>query len=149
MREDVTHSFYQGDRSHCTRSTVRPSGSEDARKPGKYSWTKSLVMTSRAGDDPAERPAGQGLAAGGPNAAAHQTTDPLFVDTNHNKLGRVCSCGSWPAARERRKYYKVDQGINQLRKLGLSFYNKHEEAHLRARAFGSTEAARGSCRTGS
>lgn len=144
VREDVTHSFYEGTGAlHPFEGETIPVDPEEGRKQGKYSWAKSpRYDVPKLGHIPLEAgPLARRMAAGGPNAAAHQDDDPLFVDM-YNKIGPSVMVRQLARMHEAPKYYKwVMDWLSRL-DLKESFYTKPTE-HAEGRGFGATEAARG------
>ncbi len=62
VREDVTHSFYEGSRPlHPFEGETIPIDPEKAKKQGKYSWAKSPALRDRR-----DRPPAAGDRAAGP-----------------------------------------------------------------------------------
>ncbi|PJE24384.1 MAG: cytochrome-c3 hydrogenase, partial [Mycobacterium sp.] len=144
VREDVTHSFYEGSRPlHPFEGETIPIDPEQGRKQGKYSWAKSpRYAVGDLGNIPLEAgPLARRMAAGGPNAAAHQDNDPLFVDM-YNKIGPSVMVRQLARMHEAPKYYKWTRGWLDQLNLKESFYTKPIE-HAEGMGFGSTEAARG------
>lgn len=145
VREDVTHSFYEGSRPlHPFEGETIPIDPEKAKKQGKYSWAKSpRYEIPGLGHLPLETgPLARRMAAAGPNAAPHQDNDPLFLDIL-NKIGPSVLTRQLARLHEAPKYFKwVRTWLDQL-DLKESFYSKPTE-YAEGKGFGSTEAARGS-----
>ncbi|MGH3794539.1 MAG: nickel-dependent hydrogenase large subunit [Pseudonocardiaceae bacterium] len=145
VREDVTHSFYRGSKAlHPFEGETKPIDPEVGRPQGKYSWAKSpRYDIPGLGCIPLEAgPLARRIAAGAPDAAAHQDYDPLFVDMV-DKIGPSVMVRQLARMHEAPKYYKWARGWLDQLDLHESFYTKPIE-HLSGRGFGSTEAARGS-----
>lgn len=144
VREDVSHSFYEGSQPlHPFDGETIPIDPEAGKKQGKYSWAKSpRYAVGDLGTIPLEAgPLARRMAAGGPNAAPHQDNDPLFVDIL-NKIGPSVLTRQLARMHEGPKYYKwVKTWLDQL-DLKESFYSKPTE-YAEGKGFGSTEAARG------
>lgn len=145
VSEDVTHSFYRGDRPlHPWDGETNPIDPAEGRKQGKYSWAKSpRYDVPGMGHLPLEvGPLARRVAAGAPGAAAHQDDDGLFIDMI-NKLGPSVFVRQMARMHEGPKYYKWV--MDWLSKVDLhgSFYDKPTEP-ASGKGFGGTEAARGS-----
>ncbi|MCB1287144.1 MAG: nickel-dependent hydrogenase large subunit, partial [Mycobacterium sp.] len=144
VREDVTHSFYEGSRPlHPFEGETIPIDPEKAKKQGKYSWAKSpRYELEGLGNLPLETgPLARRMAAAGPDAAPHQDNDPLFLDI-YNKVGPSVLVRQLARLHEAPKYFKwVRSWLDQL-DLKESFYSKPTE-YASGRGFGATEAARG------
>jgi Ni,Fe-hydrogenase I large subunit len=145
VREDVTHSFYEGSRPlHPFDGETIPIDPEKGKGQGKYSWAKSpRYELDGFGNLPLETgPLARRMAAAGPNAAPHQDNDPLFLDI-YNKIGPSVLTRQLARLHEAPKYYKwVRSWLDQI-DLKESFYTKPTE-HASGKGFGATEAARGS-----
>jgi Ni,Fe-hydrogenase I large subunit len=145
VREDVTHSFYEGTRAlHPFEGETIPVDPEAGKKQGKYSWAKSpRYELEGLGNLPLETgPLARRMAAAGPNAAVHQDNDPLFLDI-YNKIGPSVLTRQLARLHEAPKYFKwVRDWLDQL-DLKESFYSKPTE-YAEGKGFGATEAARGS-----
>ena len=145
VREDTSHSFYEDGRAlHPFEGETMPIDPEQGRKQGKYSWAKSpRYAVGDLGTIPLEAgPLARRIAAGAPNAAAHQDYDPLFVDIM-GKLGPSVMVRQLARMHEAPKYFKwVRSWIDQIN-LKESFHSKPVE-HAEGKGFGATEAARGS-----
>jgi Ni,Fe-hydrogenase I large subunit len=144
VREDVTHSFYEGTGSlHPFEGETKPIDPEDGRKQGKYSWAKSpRYDVPGMGHVPLEAgPLARRIAAGGPGAAPHQDDDPLFVDLI-NTIGPSVMVRQLARMHEAPKYYKWARAWLDQIDLHESFYTKPTE-YAEGRGFGATEAARG------
>ena len=144
VSEDVTHSFYTGDRPlHPWDGETNPIDPLRGRDQGKYSWAKSpRYDVPDLGRVPLEAgPLARRVAAGGPNAAAHQDDDPLFVDML-DKLGPSVFVRQMARMHEAPKYFSwVMKWLSEIDLHG-SFHTKPTE-HPSGKGFGSTEAARG------
>lgn len=144
IREDVTHSFYEGDRPlHPFEGETRPIDPEAGRAQGKYSWAKSpRYDVPGMGYIPLETgPLARRIAAGAPGAEPYQDQDPLFVDILAKK-GPSVLVRQLARVHEAPKYYQwVRNWLDQI-DLHEPFYTKPVE-HASGRGFGSTEAARG------
>ncbi|MBX6387630.1 MAG: nickel-dependent hydrogenase large subunit [Frankia sp.] len=145
VREDVTHSFYQGSRAlHPFEGETLPIDPEVGRGQGKYSWAKSpRYDVPGKGYIPLETgPLARRIAAAGPGAAPHQDDDPLFkniLDT----IGPSVMVRQLARMHEAPKYYTwVRRWLDEI-DLSEPFYAKPVE-YAEGRGFGSTEAARGS-----
>jgi hydrogenase large subunit len=145
VREDVTHSFYEGTQArHPFEGETKPLDPETARSQGKYSFAKSpRYDVPGVGFIPLEAgPLARRVAAGAPDAAAHQDYDPLFLDVLAQK-GPSVFTRQLARMHEAPKYFKwVREWLDQIDLHG-SFYTKPVE-HADGRGFGATEAARGS-----
>ncbi len=144
VTEDVTHSFYRGSHPlHPWEGETIPVDPKDGREQGKYSWAKSpRYDVPDLGRIPLEAgPLARRVAAGGPNAAAHQDDDPLFVDMIRT-LGPSVFVRQMARMHEAPKY--LTWALEWLTQIDLteSFYTKPTE-HASGKGFGSTEAARG------
>jgi hydrogenase large subunit len=144
VSEDVTHSFYQGDRPlHPWEGETKPIDPAVGRELGKYSWAKSpRYDVPVLGQVPLEvGPLARRIAAAAPGAEAHQDNDPLFLDILQKK-GPSIFVRQMARMHEGPKYFKwVMDWISQLDLQG-SFYTKPQEL-VSGKGFGSTEAARG------
>lgn len=144
VAEDVTHSFFQGDRPlHPWEGQTIPIDPSVARKSGKYSWAKSpRYDVPGMGRIPLEAgPLSRRMAAGAPGAGPHQDDDGLFVDIV-NKIGPSVFVRQLARLHEAPKYYKwVMDWLNRV-DLHDSFYTKPAEP-TSGKGFGGTEAARG------
>lgn len=145
VREDVTHSFYEGSQPlHPFDGETIPIDPDAGRKQGKYSWAKSprYDIGGGLGNVPLEAgPLARRMAAGGPNAAAHQDDDPLFPNLMRS-IGPSVFVRQMARMHEAPKYYKwARQWLDDI-DLKESFYTKPTE-HAEGRGFGATEAARG------
>ena len=88
------------------------------------------------------------MAAGGPNAAAHQDDDPLFVDML-NKIGPSVFVRQMARMHEAPKYYKwVTQWLDELDLHG-DVLHQADRARRRARASAPPRPPAARCRTGS
>src|SRR5690606_33153848 len=108
IREDVTHSFYEGDRPlHPFEGETRPIDPERGRAQGKYSWAKApRYDVPGMGYIPLETgPLARRIAAGAPNAEPHQDQDPLFVDIL-DKIGPSVLVRQLARVHEAPKYYQ-------------------------------------------
>jgi Ni,Fe-hydrogenase I large subunit len=145
VSEDVSHSFYEGDRPlHPWEGETRPVDPAVGRPQGKYSWAKSpRYNVPGLGHVPLEAgPLARRVAAAAPGAAPHQDDDPLFLDMIR-ALGPSVFVRQMARMHEATKYYTWV--MDWLSKLDLkeSFHCKPVEP-LSGKGFGSTEAARGS-----
>lgn len=144
VREDVTHSFYEGDRPlHPFEGETKPLDPEVGRKQGKYSFAKSpRYDVPGVGYIPLEvGPLARRIAAAGPNAGPHQDDDPLFLDAL-NQIGPSVMVRQLARMHEAPKYFKwVRTWLDEI-DLHEGFYDKPAE-HAEGKGFGSTEAARG------
>jgi uptake hydrogenase large subunit len=145
VAEDVTHSFYQGTKMlHPFDGETIPLDPEAGRKQGKYSFAKSpRYDVPGLGYIPLEAgPLARRIAAAGPDAAAHQDNDPLFLDMVR-RIGPSVMVRQLARMHEAPKYYKwTRQWLDEI-DLKAPFYDKPVE-YAEGRGFGSTEAARGS-----
>src|SRR5690349_9056955 len=145
VREDVTHSFYEGTQArHPFEGETKPLDPKIARSQGKDSFAKSpRYDVPGVGFIPLEAgPLARRVAAGAPDAAAHQDYDPLFLDVLAQK-GPSVFTRQLARMHEAPKYFKwVREWLDQI-DLHESFYTKPVE-HADGRGFGATEAARGS-----
>lgn len=145
VTEDVTHSFYEGDRPlHPFEGETRPIDPERGRREGKYSWAKApRYDVPGLGTIPLEAgPLARRMAAAGPDAAPHQDDDPLFADIV-GRIGPSVMVRQLARMHEAPKYYRwVRDWLDRL-ELRESFRVAPVEAPD-GRGFGSTEAARGS-----
>ena len=145
VREDVTHSFYEGSRPlHPFEGETIPVDPAKGKEQGKYSWAKSpRYLIDGMGDVPLEAgPLARRMAAAAPNAGPHQDNDPLFLDI-YNKIGPSVMVRQLARLHEAAKYYKWVRGWLDQLELKESFYSKPTE-YAEGKGFGSTEAARGS-----
>jgi uptake hydrogenase large subunit len=145
VREDVTHSFYEGDRPlHPFEGETKPLDPEVGRKQGKYSFAKSpRYEVPGVGYTPLEAgPLARRIAAAGPNPGPHQDNDPLFLDMV-SRIGPSVMVRQLARMHEAPKYYKWARKWLDEIDLHESFYDKPVE-HAEGKGFGSTEAARGS-----
>lgn len=144
VSEDVTHSFFQGDRPlHPWEGETIPVDPVQGRKDGKYSWAKSpRYNVEGKGNIPLEAgPLARRMAAAGPGAAGHQDDDPLFLNI-YNAIGPSVMVRQLARMHEAPKYFKwARQWLDEI-ELHESFYEKPVE-HESGKGFGSTEAARG------
>src|SRR5690606_15934989 len=143
IREDITHSFYEGDRPlHPFEGETRPIDPEAGRAQGKYSWAKApRYDVPGMGYIPLETgPLARRIAAGAPGAEPHQDQDPLFVDIL-NKIGPSVLVRQLARVHEAPKYYQWVRGWLDQLDLHEPFYTKPVE-HPSGKGFGSTEAAR-------
>ncbi len=144
VAEDVAHSFYRGEGlRHPWEGVTEPVDPLAGREDGKYSWAKSpRYDVEGLGHIPLEAgPLARRMAAGAPDAAAHQDYDPLFVDMV-DKLGPSVFVRQMARMHEAPKYFNwVKQWLSEV-DLHDSFYTKPEEP-LSGKGFGATEAARG------
>lgn len=144
VSEDVSHSFYQGDRPlHPWEGETIPIDPAQGRKNDKYSWAKSpRYDVPDLGRIPLEAgPLARRMAAGNPDHAAHQDYDPLFIDMV-DKLGTSVFVRQMARMHEAPKYFSwVMDWISRI-DLHESFYSKPEERDS-GKGFGGTEAARG------
>jgi len=144
IREDVTHSFYEGDRPlHPFEGETRPIDPEAGRAQGKYSWAKSpRYDVPGMGYIPLETgPLARRIAAGAPGAEPYQDQDPLFVDILAKK-GPSVLVRQLARVHEAPKYYQWVRNWLDRIDLHEPFYTKPVE-HPSGKGFGSTEAARG------
>jgi len=144
IREDITHSFYEGDRPlHPFEGETRPIDPEAGRAQGKYSWAKSpRYDVPGMGYIPLETgPLARRIAAGAPGAEPYQDQDPLFVDILAKK-GPSVLVRQLARVHEAPKYYQWVRGWLDQLDLHEPFYTKPVE-HPSGKGFGSTEAARG------
>ena len=145
VREDVTHSFYEGSRPlHPFEGETIPVDPEKGKGQGKYSWAKSpRYLIDGMGDVPLEAgPLARRMAAAAPNAGPHQDNDQLFLDI-YNTIGPSVMVRQLARLHEAAKYYKWVRGWLDQLELKESFYSKPTE-YADGKGFGSTEAARGS-----
>jgi len=128
---------------HPFEGETKPIDPEVGRKQGKYSWAKSpRYDVPGLGHIPLEAgPLARQMIAGGPDAAPHQDSDPLFVDIVKS-IGPSVLVRQLARMHEAAKYYKwVRSWLDQL-DLHDSFYTKPTE-YPEGKGFGATEAARG------
>ncbi|MCK9921784.1 nickel-dependent hydrogenase large subunit [Frankia sp. AgPm24] len=145
VREDVTHSYYQGTSAyHPFDGETVPVDPERAQADGKYSWAKSpRYDVPGLGPIPLEAgPLARRVAAAAPGAAPHQDDDPLFADILAT-IGSSVMVRLLARMHEAARYYRWVRGwLDQI--------DLHEPFHLApteradGRGFGATEAARGS-----
>jgi hydrogenase large subunit len=144
VSEDVTHSFYTDGRPlHPWDGETNPIDPAQGRKQDKYSWAKSpRYDVPGLGRMPLEAgPLARRVAAGAPNPAAHQDSDPLFVDLI-DTLGPSVFVRQMARMHEAPKYLSwVMEWLSQIDLQG-SFYSKPEELES-GKGWGATEAARG------
>ena len=141
----VTHSFYQGTAAlHPFEGETDPIDPEQGRKQEKYSWAKSpRYDLPGMGYVPLEAgPLARRMAAGAPDAAAHQDNDPLFVDMM-NAIGPSVFVRQLARMHEAPKFFRWARTWLDQIDLHESFYTKPTE-HAEGKGFGSTEAIRGS-----
>lgn len=145
VTEDVTHSFFKGDRSlHPWEGETIPVDPKDGREQGKYSWAKSpRYDVPDLGRTPLEAgPLARRVAAAGPDALEHQDNDPLFMDILNN-IGPSVFTRQMARMHEAPKYFQwCMEWLSQIDLQGGSFYTKPTEL-ASGKGFGSTEAARG------
>lgn len=144
VREDVTHSFYEGTTArHPFDGETKPIDPALGKKQDKYSWAKSpRYSVPGKGNVPLEvGPLARRVVAGGPGAASHQDYDPLFLNVI-NSIGPSIMVRQLARMHEAPKYYKwVKEWLGQIN-LHESFYKKPVELE-NGMGFGGTEAARG------
>ena len=129
VREDVTHSFYEGSRPlHHFEGETIPVDPEKGKGQGKYSWAKSpRYLIDGMGDVPLEAgPLARRMAAAAPNAGPHQDNDPLFLDI-YNTIGPSVMVRQLARLHEAAKYYKWVRGWLDQLELKESFYSKPTE----------------------
>jgi Ni,Fe-hydrogenase I large subunit len=145
VREDVTHSFYEGSEAlHPFDGETNPIDPAIGRPLGKYSFAKSpRYNVPGMGYVPLEAgPLARRIAAAAPGAQPFQDDDPLFLDMI-DKLGPSVFVRQLARMHEAPKYVKwTRQWLDEI-DLHDSFYTKPVE-HRQGKGFGSTEAVRGS-----
>jgi uptake hydrogenase large subunit len=145
VREDTAHSYYRGDKFlHPWHGETDPIDPVEGHKQGKYSWAKSpRYEVPGKGAVPLEAgPLARQVAAGRPDAAAHQDYDPLFLDAIRT-VGPSTLVRVMARMHEAAKYVKLARRWLDALELHERYYTKPVE-HAEGRGFGSTEAARGS-----
>jgi len=144
VTEDVTHSFYKGERPlHPWDGETVPLDPVASRTEGKYSWAKSpRYDVPGLGRVPLEAgPLARRVAASAPDPAAHQDSDPLFADLL-DRLGPSVFVRQMARMHEGPKYFKwAMEWLSQLDLTG-SFHTKPAELED-GKGWGATEAARG------
>lgn len=144
VREDTAHSFYRGNTYlHPWEGVTEPIDPAEGQKQGKYSWAKSpRYEVPGKGSLPLEvGPLSRQVIAGRPGAAAHQDTDPLFLDAIRT-VGPSVLVRTMARVHEVCKYYKLARKWLDQLDLHDKFYTKPVE-HAEGKGFGATEAARG------
>lgn len=146
VAEDVTHSFYNGDRAlHPWEGETDPIDPERGKAKGKYSFAKSPrydLNGSGTGIPLEAGPLARRIAASAPGGGPHQDFDPLFKDMI-DKIGPSVFVRQLARMHEAPKYFRwARQWLDDL-DLQESFYQKPVEPES-GKGFGSTEAARGS-----
>ncbi len=144
VREDVAHSFYEGDTArHPFEGETKPIDPAVGKKLDKYSWAKSpRYEVPGHGYVPLEvGPLARRVVAGAPGAGSHQDYDPLFSDTI-STIGPSIMVRQMARMHEAAKYYRwAKEWLGQIN-LQESFYIKPVELEA-GKGFGATEAARG------
>ena len=145
VREDITHSFYQGNSSlHPWEGVTEPIDPADGPKQGKYSWSKSprYLVPGKGGIPLEAGPLSRQVIAGRPGAASHQDFDPLFLDA-------VKTVGPSVLVRVMARMHEACKYTMWVRKW-LSEVDLHDKFYVKpverpdGKGFGATEAARGS-----
>lgn len=144
VREDVTHSFFRGEKYlHPWQGVTDPIDPAQGKDQGKYTWAKApRYEIPGKGSLPVEvGPLARQVIAGRPDAAGHQDYDPLFLKALQDQ-GPSILLRTMARMHEACKYYRyVRKWLDEI-DLHDRFYSKPvEPAH--GRGFGSTEAARG------
>lgn len=144
VKEDVSHSFYQGQTFlHPWEGVTEPIDPLDGKKQNKYSWAKSpRYDVSGMGTIPLEAgPLARQVIAGRPGAESFQNFDPLFLDAI-NTIGPSVMVRVMGRMHEATKYYTFARKWLEDINLHGKFYTKPVEL-AEGKGFGSTEAARG------
>ncbi|MBS1811085.1 MAG: nickel-dependent hydrogenase large subunit [Acidobacteria bacterium] len=144
VREDVTHSFYKGDKPlHPFEGETIPIDPMEGAKQGKYTWAKApRYDVPGKGHIPLEvGPLARQVMAGKPNAESWQDSDSLFNQIITTKGASVFT-RVMARMHEACKYYKLARKWLDELDLHDKFYVKPVE-HAEGMGFGSTEAARG------
>lgn len=143
VREDHTHSFFQGSASlHPWEGRTEPVDPEKGKKDGKYTWAKApRYDIPGVGQTPLEAgPLARQVVAGKPGED-WQDVDPLF----RNIVGSIGPSVMVRALARLHECVKLSKSVDKwLSELDLhaSFYTKPEELPD-GKGFGATEAARG------
>ena len=144
VREDHTHSFYQGTGQHHPWDGVTdPIDPAQGKAQDKYSWAKSpRYDVPGLGHVPLEvGPLARQIMAGRPDPAAHQDADPFILNVV-NQVGLSVLTRVLARVHEEAKYYVMARKWLDELDLHDTFYAKPVE-HSSGKGFGSTEAARG------
>jgi len=143
VREDVTHSFYEGNSMlHPWEGETIPVDPAEGKKKGKYSWAKApryLIdgkpITVEAG------PLARQVACGQEPKGKYWDHDPLFLNLIRT-LGPSVMVRVLARMHEAAKLYKkINEWLDAI-ELEEKFYIKPKELP-EGKGFGSTEAARG------
>jgi len=143
VREDHTHSFYQGEGLlHPFDGRTEPIDPADGKRQGKYTWAKApRYDIPGLGSLPLEvGPLARQVVAGKPGES-WQDNDPLFSDIIAKKGPSVLVRALARLHEEAKLYRNVRGWLNEL-DLHDRFYAKPTEYEA-GRGFGATEAARG------
>jgi len=143
VREDHTHSFYQGSGLlHPFEGRTEPIDPAEAKRQGKYTWAKApRYEVDGLGYVPLEvGPLARQVVAGKPGED-WQDVDPLFSDIIAKKGPSVLVRALARLHEEAKLYKNVREWLGQI-DLHDRFYIKPVE-HEFGRGFGATEAARG------
>lgn len=143
VREDHTHSFFQGSGSlHPFEGRTEPLDIEEGKKEGKYTWAKAPRYLLPQGETPLETgPLARQVIAGRPGAQSWQDYDPLIYNIV-KEIGPSVMVRVLARIHEAPKYYlRMHEWLKQI-DLNEKFYIKPKELP-EGRGFGSTEAARG------
>ncbi|HNP72029.1 MAG TPA: nickel-dependent hydrogenase large subunit [Kouleothrix sp.] len=143
VREDHTHSFYQGQGLlHPFEGRTEPIDPADGKRQGKYTWAKApRYEIPGLGALPLEvGPLARQVVAGKPGED-WQDVDPLFTDIIEKKGPSVLVRALARLHEEAKLYKKVRGWLDEL-DLHERFYIKPTE-YESGKGFGATEAARG------
>ena len=144
VREDHTHSFFEGSESlHPWEGKTVPVDPEQGKKDGKYTWAKApRYQVPGLGETPLEAGPLARQVVAGKAGEDWQDVDPLF----RNIVGSIGPSVMVRALARLHEMVKLSKSVDKwLGELDLhgSFYTKPEELPD-GKGFGSTEAARGS-----
>lgn len=143
IREDHTHSFYEGTGSyHPFEGFTNPLDPEEGVKQGKYTFAKAPRYLLDSGETPLEvGPLARQMIAGREGAEDWQDYDPL-ISNIVKEIGPSAMVRVLARFHEAPKYIRYVQ--NWLKQIDLNekFYVNPGEL-IEGRGFGATEAARG------